>query len=341
MNVVAGASELVSIHRLDAIEWVKENTKNGAEMFARNFALRDNYKNVLGFITKLQDDYDIHVTQYDGTVALVRFYKDEIPKIPILLIVNRSHDDIWVYAYSTQRHVVDDLKKKYGKNEKRLKLNWWYPTEGGGFDEHEIDFIHNIEIRDEFYPFIPGGIRNYFTEYMASEAPVLLLIGEPGTGKTSFIRHLINEHKLETVVSYDDRVMSSDRFYINFLTSENKKLMVIEDADMLLRKRSEDKNPIMSKLLNISNGVVQLGHKKMVFSTNIDSLNDVDEALVRPGRCFDIVDFRRLTPQEAVAAALAAGMPPLEEPYKRDYTLAEIFNRRKMNYRTHGMGFIR
>jgi hypothetical protein len=245
---------------------------------------------------------------------------------------------MWIYSYSTQKCILDEFKEKYGKNEKRLKLNWWYPR-GSSFEEREIDFFHNIEIHDEFYPFVPGGMRNYFAEFMAAEAPVLLLIGEPGTGKTSFIRHLINEHHLETVVSYDEKVMSSDDFYCSFLTSESKKLMVIEDADMLLRKRKDDKNPVMTKLLNISNGVVQLGNKKMVFSTNLDTLSDVDEALVRPGRCFDILDFRRLTPEEAVAASAAAELPPLDEPHKKNYTLAEIFNRKKMSYRSHGMGF--
>jgi hypothetical protein len=339
MNIVAGASELVSIHRLDAVEWVKRNTKEGEEMYARNFSLREHHEQVLDFVQTLRNDgWELHIKQYDGTVALCTFTCEH--KWPFLIIINRSHTDMWIYAYSQAKWVIDDFKERYGKNEKRLKLNWWYPS-GSSFEEREIDFFHNIEVHDEFYPFVPGGLRSYFAEYMASEAPVLLLIGEPGTGKTSFIRHLINEHRLETVVSYDEKVMASDDFYCSFLTSEDKQLMVIEDADLLLRKRSDDKNPVMTKLLNISNGVVQLGNKKMVFSTNLDNLNDVDEALVRPGRCFDILDFRRLTPEEAVAASAAASLPPLEEPYKKDYTLAEIFNRKKMTYRSHKMGFYR
>jgi len=341
MNIVAGASELVSIHRLDAVDWVKKNTQDGAEMYARNFSLRGHYENVLDFIEKLrQDGWNLHNKQYDGTVALVKLDDPSHPDAPFLIIVNRSHTDMWIYAYSTEKCVIDEFKKKYGKNEKRLKLNWWYPS-GSGFDSQEVDFLHDIELKDEFYPFVPGGLENYFTEYMASVAPILLLLGEPGTGKTSFIRHLIHRHSLETVVSYDEKVMASDDFYISFLTSEDKKLMVIEDADLLLRARENDHNKVMSKLLNISNGVIQLGHKKMVFSTNLDNINDVDEALVRPGRCFDILDFRRLTVEEAKIASAAAGLPPLEEPYKKDYTLAEIFNRKKMSYRSHRLGLHR
>ena len=49
--------------------------------------------------------------------------------------------------------------------------------------------------------------------------------------------------------------------------------------------------------------------RKIVFSTNLPNVGDLDEALVRPGRCFARVFMRKLTAEEAVALAkeLAAG----------------------------------
>jgi hypothetical protein len=244
-----------------------------------------------------------------------------------------------VFAYSPDPVSLKELRTKYGKDEKRLKLNWWYPSDAGGFDERDIDFYLDISLHDECYPFIPGGMKTYFMEYLGSNAPILVLMGEPGTGKTTFIRHLINEHSLETVVTYDEKVMESDYFYCQFLTETNKKLMVIEDADLLLRARDEGTNKTMNKLLNVSDGVIQLGKKKIIFSTNIGNINRIDEALIRPGRCFDVLNFRRLTFEEAKKASKAAGLPDLIED--KEYALSEIFNRRQHSYYSNRFGLHR
>ena len=47
--------------------------------------------------------------------------------------------------------------------------------------------------------------------------------------------------------------------------------------------------------------------KKLIFSTNLPNVRDVDEALLRPGRCFALVPFRALTPAEELALADAMG----------------------------------
>jgi hypothetical protein len=55
--------------------------------------------------------------------------------------------------------------------------------------------------------------------------------------------------------------------------------------------------------------VVRAQGRKIIFSTNLPNLGDLDEALVRPGRCFARVFVRALKPEEASALAteMAAG----------------------------------
>jgi ATP-dependent 26S proteasome regulatory subunit len=48
---------------------------------------------------------------------------------------------------------------------------------------------------------------------------------------------------------------------------------------------------MMHRFLNVGDGLVTTKGKKLIFSTNLPSIRDVDSALVRPGRCFDILNF--------------------------------------------------
>jgi ATP-dependent 26S proteasome regulatory subunit len=49
--------------------------------------------------------------------------------------------------------------------------------------------------------------------------------------------------------------------------------------------------------------------RKIIFSTNLPNVGDLDDALIRPGRCFARIHVRTLTTTEALALAgeMAAG----------------------------------
>src|SRR5207344_2938402 len=85
---------------------------------------------------------------------------------------------------------------------------------------------------------------------------------------------------------------------------------VIEDADHLLKPRS-DGNQHLHRFLTIADGVVRSQGRKIIFSTNLPNVGDLDEALIRPGRCYARLNIRALTPDEArrLAVRVAAGDP--------------------------------
>jgi ATP-dependent 26S proteasome regulatory subunit len=80
---------------------------------------------------------------------------------------------------------------------------------------------------------------------------------------------------------------------------------------------------MMHRFLNVSDGLISAQDKKLVFSTNLPSVREIDAALMRPGRCFDVVEFRSLDRTEAKQIADELG---LELPDGKDFTLAELFN---------------
>lgn len=172
------------------------------------------------------------------------------------------------------------------------------------------------------YPFIKD-FDTYSERFWKSKSNILILIGPPGTGKTTFIKHLLSSMDKTAYLTYDESVLNSDSSFADFISDDSAASFIIEDADLFLRSR-EDGNTMVSRFLNVGDGLIKLKNKKIIFSTNLPSVASLDTALVRPGRCFDILNFRSLTRSEA---EVAADNRQLQLQVEQDtYTLAEIFN---------------
>ena len=187
------------------------------------------------------------------------------------------------------------------------------------------------------YPWLPKSLDEYMDEYMNSDASVLILLGPPGTGKTTFIKNLIHRSGANAKITYDEKIMSDDSLFAGFIEGDEK-FLIMEDADAFLRSR-EDGNTMMHRFLNVSDGLISAKDKKLVFSTNLPSVRDVDSALMRPGRCFDVVEFRAL---ERAEAQVVADELNIELPDGAKFTLAELFNEQPSsdNVVTRKVGFI-
>src|SRR5581483_248061 len=55
----------------------------------------------------------------------------------------------------------------------------------------------------------------------------------------------------------------------------------------------------LHRFLAIADGVVRAQGRKIIFTTNLPNVGDLDDALLRPGRCFAAIHARSLTPPEA------------------------------------------
>jgi hypothetical protein len=201
-------------------------------------------------------------------------------------------------------------------------IEWVYGADGNSVN---VPLNRDRLPVDEMYPFLDGeSLGNYYDRYMQSSANILLLIGPPGTGKTTFIRGLLAHTNSSAIVSYDSGILEKDGFFARFIESDDN-IMVLEDSDAFLKSRS-DGNTMMHRFLNVGDGLVTTKGKKMIFSTNLPSIRDVDSALVRPGRCFDIVTFDTLSygDAEKLAKRLGVTLPEIKD----SYSIAEVFNQK-------------
>lgn len=192
---------------------------------------------------------------------------------------------------------------------------------------------------DQAYPQLEGGVTSFIGRYLSANAAVLVLHGPSGTGKTRLIRAILgalsSRRGTQARVMYtgDTRALESDEIFTRFLTG-TADAFVVEDADHLLRPRV-DGNEHLHRFLTIADGVAQANGRKIIFSSNLPNIGDLDDALIRPGRCFARVQMRELAIDEAarLLLQLASGdshaaellVRSLNTLGRRTISLAEVY----------------
>ena len=155
--------------------------------------------------------------------------------------------------------------------------------------------------------------------------------GAPGTGKTYYLRHLMGvlkeSHRFYFIPTSTMGVLSKPEF-IGFWADErrahsnHKFVVVLEDSDTALMTRGADNREQVSAILNLSDGMLADFLRLQIICTINCSANDIDQALLRPGRLLCHRVFEKLDHAQACRLAESLGR---KLPVVRDYSLAEIF----------------
>ncbi len=181
---------------------------------------------------------------------------------------------------------------------------------------------------DDFLPIHQEILKRLNTDL---DKGIVLLHGKPGTGKTSYIRHLISEVKKEVIFLPPAMAGAlTDPGLISILTENPNSIFVIEDAENILVARDASRNSPVSTLLNISDGLLADCLNVQIICTFNTDLANIDQALLRKGRLIARYDFKELTVTKAKRLAEKIGYP---HPINKPMALNELYHAQDLEFK--------
>lgn len=162
------------------------------------------------------------------------------------------------------------------------------------------------------------------------QSGLILLHGQPGTGKTSYIKHLIGKHAHNKFIfipnDFVDELLKPA--FITFMIRQRNAVLVIEDAEKIIMSRNQgDKNSVVSTILQLTDGLFSDYLSIKVICTFNTDISKVDKALFRKGRMIAFYEFSALSLEKT--KHLLNGKAT---KVSKGLTLAEIYNFNKKDY---------
>lgn len=169
-------------------------------------------------------------------------------------------------------------------------------------------------------------LTGWASDFKSRNNKLVLLHGEPGSGKTNYIKYILNNIADVKKIYIPPYLVNSiaDPTFLPIIKKEKESILIIEDAEKILINREDaSNNSIISILLNLCDGIMaDVLNFKIIATFNTDE-DKIDSALKRKGRMFLKYRFDSLSEEKTKALfEKVHGEPP---PKKR-MTLAEIYN---------------
>jgi hypothetical protein len=171
-------------------------------------------------------------------------------------------------------------------------------------------------------------IRDRFNQQ--NDKGIILLHGLPGTGKTTYLRHLIGGLKKKVLFvspSVAGNLMNPE--FIDLLIDNPNAVLIIEDAENIMMDRKYHSDSSVSNLLNLSDGLLSDCLSVQIICTFNSSLNMIDNALMRKGRLIARYEFGKLEKGKAQLLSQHLGFKTVIE---QSMTIAEISNQDDKEY---------
>ena len=282
-------------------------------MFARNDRASDNYFDTEKLIKYLEDN----ATEEDE-MSTIRYITEDIEskecrtgicvllkKDNIFARIENSVSESYILFANDGVEALDRFKEIlyqfYVSPEDEKNNLWKISQSSSGFYKSKgtikevKDFDISLQYNDDF-AHEDERIQRFIDN--EDKSGLVILHGEKGTGKTTYIRNLITSNPSKKFVFVSPDLVSAlgSPSFTSFLETLNKHIIILEDCETVIRDRKAiGANSEVSTLLNMSDGLLadDLGIK--FICTYNEDIKDIDSALLRKGRLVSKYEFKPLT----------------------------------------------
>lgn len=262
---------------------------------------------------------------------------EDITLCEYYLRVNR-HIDLF-FSFGSGVYIYYDPKKITEKfaNDLCYEINQFREVP----DDHSIHLVttHSGDLSLQKYPVkkVEIDLSNHYNDDFGvfdqtikdnltknNEKGLIMMHGSPGTGKTTYIRHLISTIERRFIYLPPNLAANiSHPGFIPFLSSYPDSVLIIEDAEEILANRNSSGNPAISNLLNLGDGLLSDCLNIRVICTFNTHISRIDPALLRKGRIISKYEFK---PLEIPKVKRLFEQKNIDHAVEKTMSLAEIFN---------------
>jgi hypothetical protein len=278
-----------------------------------------------------QQSYKKFIESYDDEdIAVYRY--DEYP----VIILGKYESIIFYYDNSivsytpltTLPQYIVDNTVMYSEDDENNRFFSYVVYGQRGFNTTDLPIKkYDIDLETNYNDDLP---HEAIVDWIKTgKSGICILNGQPGTGKTHYIRNLMwecpdTEFMILNASCFD---AINDSSFIEMILDNKNSVVVLEDCEDLLTDRMGN-NSRIGTLLNISEGILGDALKLRFICTFNASITKIDSAVIRKGRTHIKYEFKPLNYDKAqkLAEKLNVVLPEKKNAQQLGYTLAEIYN---------------
>lgn len=303
-----GENEYFSLMKSDVIPLIPEDEPNTSDIISvGEYPIDNNNKSWSHYRFILQN----LIIDMKSSTCVIYYTKDE-----------KLNEGVEIIS-----ELIDFVKKNNNKNNKPLfKM---VCNEGHGYFLKEFE-SKNYDINiDETYNDDFKNTDKDIKEFLDNDSSGLIILhGLQGTGKTTYIRHLMS-YTNKTVMYMNAQLIDNldSPSFLSFLSEHKNSIIIAEDSEELLRARCSGGgiNSGIVNILNISDGILGDVFQIKFICTFNANLSEIDKALQRKGRLKARYEFKELKADKVKSLSKKYNLGIPDEGIK-DMSLSDIFN---------------